>query len=55
MWVKGVIAKGYFREEFAEVFGRYITKADLEEVKGKVEGGSDSGQDQAKEGGVADA
>jgi hypothetical protein len=52
MWIKGVIAKGYFREEFADVFGRYITKADLEEVKGKVE--SDNGQDQPKEGVVAD-
>ena len=37
LWIQGVIAKGYLREDFEEVFGRYITKADVEEAMGKEE------------------
>src|SRR6185503_16747490 len=32
IWTKEVVAKGYALEDFEEVFGRYITKADVEEA-----------------------
>ena len=35
VWSQGVIAKGYSREDFDEIFSRYITKADLDELKAK--------------------
>ena len=41
MWIQGVVAKGYMREDFEEVFGRYITKVDVEEVRGKSESTND--------------
>jgi hypothetical protein len=37
LWIEGVIAKGYEREDFKDVFGRYVTKADVEEVTGTQE------------------
>ncbi len=37
MWIQGAVAKGYMKEDFEEVFGRYVTKTDVEEVKGKKE------------------
>ena len=42
LWIKGVIAKGYERADFGDSFQRYITRADLEEVKGKEEGNESS-------------
>ena len=32
MWIDGVAAKGYLKDELAELFGRYITQEDLEEL-----------------------
>ena len=37
LWVQGVAAKGYVREDFEEVFRRYITPKDVEEATGERE------------------
>src|SRR2546422_7140049 len=37
LWVQGVAAKGYVREDFEEVFRRYITPRDVEEATGESE------------------
>ena len=35
LWINGVTSRGYLRDDFHEIFGRYITRADLEEVTAK--------------------
>jgi len=35
IWIKGDIARGYSREDFADMFSRYITRADLDELRPK--------------------
>jgi uncharacterized protein DUF3631 len=35
LWRQGVVARGYVRADLAELFQRYITKADLEDVTGE--------------------
>jgi len=37
LWKQGTVARGYLWEDLADVFRRYVTRADLEEVKGKQE------------------
>ena len=38
MWIDGVAAKGYLKEDLNELFGRYITIEDVEEVREEGEG-----------------
>jgi len=37
LWIKGVVSRGYLIEDLDDLFTRYITRADLDEVKGKQE------------------
>ena len=45
MWINGVAAKGYLKEDLEALFGRYITKEDLEELPSEPE---ESGDESAK-------
>ena len=35
LWINGVTSRGYLREDFNEIFSRYITRADLDELTAK--------------------
>lgn len=39
MWTGEVAAKGYVLEDFREAFRRYISKAEVEELRGVARGG----------------
>ena len=37
LWIDGAQAKGYFREDFVDVFPRYISKSELETLKAELQ------------------